>query len=196
MLNGIDISNHNKVNSYNPENFDFIIIKATEGRTYKDKLLDAHYNRIHGKADGKPDDKKLYGFYHYARPENNSPENEAANFLNAVRHHAGYALFALDWEDRALNYGSEWPLRWLNCVYHATGVKPLFYVQASKSQRYAALATAGFGLWIADWNKKTPRHKGWPFWALWQTGIKSGLDRNLFNGTAAQFKKYASRENS
>lgn len=193
MLKGIDVSNHNSIRSYNPDQCDFVIIKASEGRTYKDPLLDAHYNRIHGSNDGKPDLKRLYGFYHYARPENNSPENEAAHFLNLVRHHAGHALFALDWEGRALNYGAEWPRRWLDSVYHATGVRPLFYVQASSAQKYASLARANYGLWVAHYDTKKPKFRGWRFYAIWQYSTAGNLDRDLFNGDAETFKKYTAR---
>ena len=87
MLYGVDISNYQRSVEYSK--YAFYIIKASEGRTCKDPMLDKHYNAV--KAAGKP-----YGFYHYARPENNSWKAEADHFLSLVGHHAHKAIFALD----------------------------------------------------------------------------------------------------
>ena len=86
---GVDISSYQRSVDYHK--YGFYIIKASEGRTLKDPMLDRHYNAV--KAAGKP-----YGFYHYARPENNSWKAEADHFLSLVGHHAHKAIFALDWE--------------------------------------------------------------------------------------------------
>mgnify|MGYP002096341206 FL=1 len=104
MLSGIDISNHQAPMDYG--DVDFVIMKASEGKSYKDARLDQHYNNV---------GNKLYGFYHYARPDTgNTPEEEADWFLSLVEHHAGKCIFALDWEGKSLNnYRSDWALSWL-----------------------------------------------------------------------------------
>lgn len=188
MLKGIDISNHQR--SFNPGGQDFVIFKASEGKTYKDPLLDAHYNRLHGSRDGRPDPAKLYGFYHYARPENgNTATAEADHFLSLVGHHAGHAIFALDFEGAALKFGVAWPLAWLKRVYQRTGVRPLFYCSASQTGRYAAIARENFGLWVAHYGVKRPAVRGWPFWAIWQTDAR-GVDHDLFNGDKRAWQRY------
>ena len=139
-LYGVDISNYQRNVDYNA--YAFYIIKASEGRTYKDPMLDRHYNGV--KATGK-----LYGFYHYARPENNNMRVEVDHFLNLVGAHVGKAVFALDWEGNALRYGADKALEWLDYFYARTGVRPLFYTSDSQTGRYAKIAAKNYGLWDA-----------------------------------------------
>lgn len=189
MLKGIDVSAHQ--NSMSFEGLDFVIIKASEGVGFKDKMLDTHYNNFHGSNDGKPD-SKCYGFYHYARPDlGNSPEEEADWYLSLVGHHAGHALFALDWEGLSLKYPVSWAKRWLDRVYAKTGVKPLIYIQGSQewTGKYQEIREADYGLWIAQWGVKEPTVKHWGFYAMWQYQ-GSPLDSNIFNGDVTTFKKY------
>ena len=190
MLQGIDISMHNG-NSVNL-GYDFVIIKASEGVGYKDPYLDAHYNRLSGRTDGKPCDK-LYGFYHYARPDlkGNTPESEADWFVSLVGHHKGHCLYCLDWEGKSLAYDADYAKRWLDRVYAKTGVKPLIYLQGSEAvkSKYKSIANADYGLWVAHWGVNDPDFSSWKFWALWQYQ-GSPLDKNYFNGTDDQFRKY------
>lgn len=189
MLRGIDISRHNAKMLPNFNDYDFVIMKATEGRTYKDPYLDIYYDLLHGKKDGQPDNKKLYGFYHYARPENNDWESEAKNFLKAVGHHAGHCLFILDWEGKALKHNISWALKWLNYVYAMTGVKPLIYTQASYTDRLGCIAKNDYGLWVAHYNVKKPKTGAYKYYALWQF-TDEPYDINYFNGTKEAFRKY------
>lgn len=204
MLKGIDISNHNYKYLKDREWYDllsaeFVIMKASEGLTYKDPCLDEYYDRLHGKKDGKPDKEKLYGFYHYARPENmNNPIREAQHFLSLVGHHAGSAVFALDVEGDALKmsdfYLNAWVSTWCAAVIQATCVKPIVYCSASITNKFKGAADIGCGLWVASWGKK-PTKKSispWTVYALWQSGVDH-LDRDVFNGSAEQFRKYCKK---
>lgn len=188
MLRGIDISEHQK--TFDPKAQDFVLIKASEGKSRKDSMLDRHYDRLHESRDGRPDPTKLYGFYHYARPERgNSAVAEADHFLSLVGHHRGHAVFALDWENAALRYSADWPLAWLRRVYAKTGVRPLIYMPASATGRYAAIARENFGLWVAHWHVPSPAVRGWPFWAIWQTDA-DGVDHDRFNGDRNAWRRY------
>lgn len=199
MLYGIDVSNYQ--NEMDFSKYDFVIMKASEGVGYKDKMLDTHYNHLHGKSDGKPDTEKLYGFYHYARPDlGNAPESEADWFLSLVGHHAGHCIYALDWEQSSLAYDTDWCLRWLNHVYEKTGVKPLLYIQASQewTGKYDKIKKADYGLWVAHWGVQEPTISNWNVWAMWQFQ-GSPLDSNYFNGDRETYKAYCksfSRETS
>lgn len=167
MIKGIDISNWNYDTlaqmNFAPLHDDsmFVIMKASEGATYKDRRVDLYYNIFHGSNDGKPDGKKLYGFYHYARPElSTTPELEAANFLRNVRHHAGNAIFALDVEGGALSLSKtildRWVRDWCAIVYEDTGVKPLIYCSQSQITRFSKACKYDCGLWVAKWSSKKP----------------------------------------
>lgn len=191
MLNGIDISHWQGRMDFSP--YDFVIMKASEGDGYKDPMLDTHYDILHASRDGKPDKNKLYGFYHYARPDlDNSPESEADWFLSLVGAHVGTAIFALDWEGQSLRYSADWAHRWLKRIYEKTGVRPLLYMSASEENtgKYNAIRDDNYGLWVAHYGVTSPRVKHWPFYAMWQKQ-GSPLDKDVFNGDKDAWRKYA-----
>lgn len=203
MIKGVDISNHN-IDHLSSINFaplldrsSFVIMKASEGATYKDRYLDLYYNLLHGSNDGRPDPDRLYGFYHYARPDyENIPKLEAANFLRHVRHHAGFALFALDVEGLALTLSQarldKWVKEWCQIIIDETGVKPLIYCSESNTRRFPSAAALDCGLWVAKWGKTKPKSiKPWELYAIWQDGTTGGkLDTDYFNGSADAWRKY------
>ena len=121
MIKGCDVSHWNSIVNY--PDFKFCIIKATEGTHFVDKKKNDHTkNALSFGCE--------VGFYHYARPEKNSPEAEAEFFLkNIDKDLIGRCLLALDWENVALNYPIIWARDWLDFVYKKTGVKPLFYYE-------------------------------------------------------------------
>ena len=194
MLKGIDISHHNK-NMKDPRmlnTFDFVIMKATEGATYKDTSL-SYYMKMLNKD-------MLKGCYHYCRPENmNTPEQEASNFLSSViRYIDGRCILALDVEGNALNYKDldNWCVRWCRYVYNATGIIPLIYTSEAECHRFKKCAEFGCGLWVAKWGITKPKKIApWKFFAIWQKSsnhIFSGIrvDLDYFNGTREQYIKY------
>lgn len=163
----------------------FVIAKATEGRTYKDQMFNIHMRTALV-------NNRLIGAYHYARPESgNTPEQEAINYVNAVRPYIGQCLMALDWEDKALTKSnSQWALAWCKAVFAMTGVRPVVYVQESYAKNMTAFAGECYGLWAAKWSKNPPKAEpNWPFWALWQYTNKP-FDLDWFNGSAEQFRAY------
>lgn len=202
MLRGIDISNHNynyiMQNGIDLKTYsDFTIIKASEGTTFKDPYLDAFYDMLHGSRDGRPDPDRLYGFYHYARAEKNEPKAEADHFLSLVGHHAGYCLYALDVEGKALENPliDAWAFSWCLYVWSRTGVKPLIYCSESEVKRFSSVAAGDFGLWVAKWNggTKFPKVRPWRHWACWQYQ-SSALDYNFFDGNGNTFRAYCRKD--
>ena len=196
MLKGIDISHHNR-NFKNPleiNAYDFVIMKATEGATYKDNALQYFMRFL--------DDKKLKGFYHYARPElKNSPQAEASNFISTIlKYLDGRAILALDVEGAALNldkkYLDHWCAEWCKYVENATGIKPMIYTSEAYTSFYHECVEFGCGLWCAKWSLQKPKKiKPWEFFAIWQKSSKhvvSGIncDLDVFNGTKEQYLKY------
>lgn len=189
MIKGIDVSHHNNLGQLltklKPSERKFIIIKATEGRTWHDP--DSILNTGIAKAE-----TDLIGFYHYARPELNNPIDEAQNFLehSCVTANIGKSLLALDWEGESLHRSLNWAERWLKYVYKETGVKPVFYCSSWYTSKIESLASEGYGLWVAHHTSLRKPYIGkYPFWALWQYSSQ-GYDHDYFNGTAQQFRKY------
>lgn len=197
MLNGIDISRHNRnlKNTEDLHSMDFVIMKASEGATYRDSSL-MFYN-------GVLDEDNLKGFYHFGRPDNgNSAKSEASNFVSSIlKYNNDHAILALDLEDKALNVPclDDWALEFAKYVYSATGKKILIYCSLSEVYRFKKCAEFGCGLWVAKWSKLKPTKKQIkPFevFAIWQDTNRykfSGqlVDHDYFNGGAYQFLKYA-----
>lgn len=207
MIRGIDISNNNwsylSIAGFRPllKREEFVIMKASEGATYKDPKVDLYYNIVHESQDGRPDPDRLYGFYHFARPDNcNLPRAEAANFLRVCGHHAGHAIFALDVEGKALQLSQDrldaWVDEWTDYIIDHAGVKPVIYCSAAVTDRFPAAEKKSCGLWVASWSKKPTKTmiKPWSLWALWQDSTSGGyLDTDYFNGNAEQFRKYCDK---
>ena len=190
MLYGCDLSHHNGANAVlnaiaQKGDIRFVICKSTEGRTYKDPTFDVNMRAAMNNS-------RLLGAYHYARPENgNTIEEEALNFVNAVKPYIGNCLLALDWEGEALKYNPEWALAWCEQVKLMTGVKPVIYVQESYLPKLEKPFTGSdFGIWVAKWSDKNPNVPTSlkPF-VLWQYTSKP-FDLDKFNGNEEQYRKY------
>lgn len=193
-LVGLDVSHHNQkmADLRTVNNYDFIIMKATEGKSYRDRSLPiwiAHLN-----------DDMLKGCYHFCRADlGNTPIEEANNFLGMVEYATdGQTLLAIDVEGAALNVKNidEWVYEWCKYVYERTGIKPLLYTSESYVKYFKKTASFGCGLWCAKWSKNKPtKIKPWEFYAIWQytsNEIVSNVrcDANIFNGGRSQFLKY------
>lgn len=193
MLNGIDISHHNSrqiaAGTLNITRPDFVIMKATEGRTYRDPLMNQYLSTLDMS-------RQLFGFYHYARPENNDPDAEAKHFLSRVGEYAGRALLALDVEGKSFTVGDQklaaWVLEWCRYVEDETGVLPLVYTGTEGLKRIGdAILREDIGLWYPRYRTelKKEMYAPYPFWAIWQfTSTPWDMDR--FNGNRDQWMKY------
>lgn len=209
MLRGIDISGHQDVIRWPElvlERTQFIIIKATGGGTFKNRLYPAQLAAA--RAAGR-----LIGHYHYAheltltahQPQGRySPEQEADHFCNNTDVRPGEVV-ALDIEDPDV-YGnlSEWALRWLARVEERLGFKPMLYSYPNYMQTRGLLNSrlVAYPLWFAYY--RVPYNDNAPFpttpapfprIAIWQwsggtrvRGFDFNTDENLFFGTVEDFK--------
>lgn len=198
-LSGIDISHHNYTvlksdglwKLHDRAALGFVIMKATEGVSFSDPRF-PEYIRAIGEADIMTDYVQV-GAYHYARPENNTPEAEAKHFVDIVGRYAGHMVYALDVEGRALETPEidAWSLKWLQEVERLTGVRPLIYCQRSALKIFPAIALCDYGLWLAAWKQLKPKNTDpWPFMAIWQNNGMN-IDTDYFFGSPDQWRKYA-----
>jgi lysozyme len=87
--------------------------------------------------------------------------------------------------------------KWLTAIELATGVKPIVYTAAFMSSVIGTHLSA-YPLWVANYGVICPTMpSGWTDWQFWQSGdsgnvsgIKGGVDTDLFNGTLAQLQTY------
>ena len=121
--------------------FGFAFVKATEGRTFDDERFS--FNRRAAKAAGL-----VVGAYHYARPDNNTPEAEAEHFLRVARPKRGELLPALDWETDPPT--AAWALRFLRAVESEIGRPPILYTYPEFLRRTGHLSDFHcFPLWYS-----------------------------------------------
>ena len=207
-MNGIDISESQKYINLSLIKCDFVIVKATEGKTYTDPCFFQHINNA--KKLGK-----LLGFYHYARPENNRPEEEVQNFLNAIGSYLGEGIPFLDWESSG-KYDTAWAKQWLDIFYQRTGIKPIIYMSVLSCEHAYNWSNVApyYKLWIAkyrdngiDYNYdmsnagKSPVPKYWDTYVMWQwtsvgrlDGYGGDLDCDLFYGEKAEWLKLCEKD--
>ena len=148
-LKGIDISNHQAGIDLSKVNCDFVIIKATEGKSYVSPSCDTQFQQALNLG------KKL-GVYHFANNSDNTPE-EANWFITNTRGYIGKAILVLDLEDSGHTNDVEWALKWLQLVEEAYGTKPMIYMSESvvNANDWSNVANANYGLWVAKYRDNT-----------------------------------------
>jgi GH25 family lysozyme M1 (1,4-beta-N-acetylmuramidase) len=143
-LNGLDISNWQAGTDFSSIDFDFVIIKATQGTGYVDKSCDGFFQQALAMG-------KCLGFYHYAG--GSDPGTEAEYFVNNTSNYFHHAIPFLDWESadnaRWGNNDNQWVTDFCNRVEELTDVRPLVYVQQSARGNIAG--EIGNHGWIAQY---------------------------------------------
>lgn len=143
-MNGIDISRWQPADvTATVKDYDFVIIKATEGTSYVSPFCDSQYQAA------KKRGKKL-GVYHFA--SGLDPVAEANFFVDNVQGYIGEAVLVLDWEANAVSRGREWVRSFVKQVKARTNVPPIIYGSASplSAANIPGIAQEeNCGLWVA-----------------------------------------------
>jgi lysozyme len=203
QLYGVDVSEAQGQINWDALNAvsNFAVIRSCFGTARKDHQFDRNKSEAHRvQAAAGP---LGIGCYHYAYPEYNSPQAEAAYFADNVTPLAAGDLLALDWEEQYNGDHVAWCLQFLQAVTARTGIRPLIYLNQSTitAHNWSPVINGGFGLWLADWdgNKAGPGvHTPWPFTAMRQwtdadtvAGISGHVDGDVFYGDFAAWAAYA-----
>jgi GH25 family lysozyme M1 (1,4-beta-N-acetylmuramidase) len=174
-------------------------IKATEGRTGLDEKLAIY--ALEASAVQMP-----VGFYHYARPENNDPLSEAAQFVKAVKLYKATFPYMLDVEGDAMGAKigngklSAWCFAWLQEVERLTGHPTMIYSGANFAKNYLGSQLAKWPLWVAHYGVNTPMaNSTWDKWSIFQytsTGAVKGIAGNVDVNAMelAFYNKYTQQE--
>ena len=206
-LKGIDISNYQRGIDLSKVECDFVIMKATEGKSLVDKSCDTFFQQALKLG------KKL-GVYHFANNSDNSAEVEANFFIENTKGYIGKAIPILDWEDNVTN-NVPWALEWLQRVEKAYGCKPMIYMSKSVANKHdwSKVANGDYGLWVAQYRDYKPDYnydmsnagnepsvKYWKNIAMWQwtssgrlDGYNGNLDCDIFYGDASAWDKYVGK---
>ncbi len=198
MLNGFDIhwartpSGEADFDDAPTAGYSFCIIKATEGSSY------SHEDWYRRNAPRMLASPLIPGAYHFGRSSSGGID-QALYFLNVVGDTAGMML-ALDFETHGPT-GTK--MTWdqaqdfVRVVHERTERYPLFYstdLDAHIAQQDSLLRNCPN--WIARYG---PRPLN-PF-VIWQkgagpgfSGVPEGIDFNVFEGSMAELRKFAGRE--
>ena len=195
-MNGIDVSKWQPANITDLVDYDFAIIKATEGTSYVSPACDSQYQKA-------KDLGKLLGVYHFA--SGGDAVAEANYFVQNTLGYIGEAILVLDYEASAINRGREWVRTFLRTVYDLTKVHAVLYASRSviDSQNLKALCDEeNCGLWLAAYPHTNPtgyyeptNDRGEIIKQYSSTGRLNGYDGNLDLDyawlTADQWRAYA-----
>lgn len=198
-LKGIDIASwQSNLNLHNID-YDFVVVKATEGTGYINPCCDMHVQQAIEMG-------KLFGVYHYANGLD--PITESNYFLENIQGYLRKGILVLDFEsgdNAAWNVNPNgWVKAWCDNVYSQTGVRPLVYIQASALDKVSGIGD--YGLWVAQYAsyeptyyQDTPWNEGAYDCAMRQYagsngrvyGYDGGVDLDKFYGDAEAWMKYA-----
>ena len=176
---------------------DFVIVKATQGISYKyTSFFKSMIKRV-------IKDGKLAGAYHYAG--GNDAVKEADYFISIVKDYIGQIILCLDWEGtQNKNFGSKtWCKKFIDRVKEKTGVTCFLYTGTDGCNQNIGLV-GKVPLWYAGYPK--PMALGWtvPTWkynlgkwgkpVIWQyTSSNEKCDRNTTALTKKQWTEYAKK---
>ncbi len=178
----------------------FIVMKATEGKTYVDpKFLD----RFKKYADKG----YIMGAYHFAREDNgNGAIIEAAHFCNTVKKTGVNCFLVLDLEgnsqiceesckhtDGSEGCSSQWVELWLKHVTETLKTRPMLYCGRDFTKKCDSHIYTQYGLWLAAYIKQKPvagkNFFGWKNMTMWQY-TSNPLDKDTFYGSTEALKKF------
>lgn len=194
---GIDVSSWQGTIDWEAvkKNVSFAIIRSSYGTGYRDKMFTRNRDEARRVGIG-------HGFYHYAYPNNNTPEAEANWFADVIGTPRENEILALDFEE---SYPDPvgWSKRFLDTLSKRLGgYKPMIYINLNlnNTQNWSLVVNSNYGLWLARWdynsNAGAPA-TDWAFTAMRQYanngrvgGISGNVDMNVFYGDISIFNKY------
>lgn len=192
----------------------YIIFKATEGETYRDKELIALLDKFMKRHIELCSRTVTIGLYHFCRLDNKRSMQTAAERAKAEMHNffsvistvrdylnAEYSgqipymeiVPILDWEANSLCVANR-DTYLLKCVEESlkySGTMPIIYCSSSvtNSMECKTLRTVypAIGLWVAHYGKNKPTVYTWHEWVAWQF-TSTPFDLSFVNET---FNDYA-----
>ncbi len=196
---GVDISAHNGEIDFGrvaADGMDFVIIKATEGGTFKDKKFVDNVRRA--KAAGLK-----VGAYHFFRFDTPG-YMQGLNFLNSLQGRELDLPLVIDIEEWA-NPNSQPTPKVLNRLsemidhLEGHGYRVMLYTNKNGYARFVKGRLEGYPLWICSLMDE-PDGFGWTLWQATHNGRVDGVnhpvDINAFSGTLAEWEEFISKDHA
>lgn len=187
-VTGIDVSAHNGAIDFKAvrnSGIDFVIIKATEGGTFKDRSFHRNYRQARRAG-------LMTGAYHFFRFDTPG-ELQAINLLNSMRGKSFDLPAVIDVEewtnpDNQLPQSVVRRLRDMTDYLHERGVEVMVYSNREGYDKFLSEEFSDCELWICSLRHDHPEHN-WRFWQYTHRGridgIDGAVDMNVFNGDTA-----------
>jgi len=173
VIRGYDVSHHQGAFDHaraKREGFDFCIVKATEGTTFRDPLFSQNWRQLGETGVAR-------GAYHFGRPGSNSAAVEASHYLEVAGLGEDDIRPILDLEafgNEALGPSAlgDWVGEWIEEVRAATGKRAIIYTRRFWIDHLSHLAhNFDADLWIPRYSDAMldPEMPGaWAHYLLWQ----------------------------
>lgn len=189
-VRGLDLSSHNGDVDFDRivgDSIDFVMLKATEGTTFKDPRF--HINYRAARRAGV----KAVGAYHFFRFDTDG-EMQAINFLNSLQGKTLDLPAVVDLEQWSNPEGIPTAdivkrLRDMTGYLERNGHNVMFYTNKNGYEKFIRGRFDGYPLWICSFTDP-PLGDGNDRWALWQYSHQgwteacgSKVDLNTFNGS-------------
>lgn len=211
-MNGIDIAGHQKGINLSVVPCDFVIVKATQGKTFVNPEFTTQITQALSLG-------KCAGVYHYANGA--GVDIEADHFVDVIKPYLGRVILAIDWEnnkDRKTGANDnpkfvagdyKYCEQLLMAVKQRTGVTPFLYMSKSVARQFKWEVGRNFPFWCAQYKKSPPTtyvnnpwtdDKGWGAWTGCKIlqysskgrlkGYNSDLDLDLSYMNADEWAEY------
>ena len=193
---GIDVSKHNGEIDFGKvaaDDYQFVFIKASEGKTYKDEAFERNYR-------GAREAGLMVGAYHFFR-KNRTGEEQAANLLDVVKGKTSDLPLVIDLEDdwgNGATTSRETALkRVLDMIdiLKAKGYDVMIYTNLDGYEKYYKGMMGDYDLWLCSFTSpdmltdKPHRfqqfnHEGTVL------GVKGDVDLNVWRGSKREWQRY------
>lgn len=152
-MNGIDISHHQGNINLAAVPADFVICKASQGKTYVDDKFTTYMQQLSKLG-------KLCGAYHYAN--GSGVGAEADHFVEVIKPYLGNIIIAIDWENNKDKNGKDdnpkfaagdykYCEQLLVAVEKKTGITPFLYMSKSVARQFKWEIGRQFPFWCAQY---------------------------------------------
>ena len=193
---GIDVSKHNgniDFKQVRDDDYQFVFIKATEGKTYKDDAFDRNYRSAR-------DAGLKVGAYHFFR-KNRTGEEQANNLLQAIKGKEFDLPLVIDLED---DWGNGATVNRQNAlervmdmieILNGKGYQVMIYTNLDGYNKYYKDMLGDHDLWLCSFTSpdllssfphciQQISHEGTV------SGVKGDVDLNVFRGTRGEWEDY------
>ncbi|MCM1504287.1 MAG: hypothetical protein NC127_03720 [Muribaculum sp.] len=197
-ITGFDFSAHNGFIDFDrlvQDSVDFVILKATEGTTFKDSRFNANYRNA--RRAGIP----VIGAYHFFRFDTDG-EMQAINFINSLQGKTIDMPLVIDleeWTNPRDIYTHEVLARLKAMIGYieANGYTVMFYTNKDGYMRFIREHFKDYPLWICSFTDPplgTAENNEWQLWQYshrgWINSCNTSVDLNTFNGSEQEWEQW------